>query len=70
MIDLLSEKGDHCCYLVRNLYFESKSSECLSLAQFLVQKFYDSVSLEVYVGWIKGSSVYTQVGFMKLAYTF
>ena len=30
---------------------------------------YDSVSLEIYLGWVKGSSVYTQVRFHQLAYT-
>jgi len=40
------------------------------LPQFVVHRFYDSVSLEVYAGWAKGSSVYTQVFFIKVAYTF
>lgn len=31
---------------------------------------YDSVSLEVYIGWAKRSSVYTQVGFIEVVYTF
>ena len=30
---------------------------------------YDSVSLEVYAGWVNGSSLYMQVGFIKVAYT-
>ena len=36
----------------------------------MVQKFYDSVSLEVYTGWVTESSVYMQVGFIEIAYTF
>lgn len=32
--------------------------------------FYDLVSLEVYIGWAKGSSVYTKVGFIEEAYIF
>ena len=31
---------------------------------------YDSVTLDIYTGWVKGSSVYMQVGFSKVAYTF
>ena len=29
---------------------------------------YDSVSLETYGGWVKGSSMYTYVGFNQVAY--
>ena len=30
---------------------------------------YDLVSLEIDVGWVKGRSVYMQVGFNQVAYT-
>ena len=36
----------------------------------LIQKFYVSLILKVYAGFIKGSSVYMQVGFSKVANTF
>ena len=36
----------------------------------MVQRFYDLVYLSVYVVWVKGSSVYTQVCLIKGTYTF
>ena len=36
----------------------------------LIHKFYVSVVLKVYASLVKGRSVYTLVGFNKVAYTF
>ena len=36
----------------------------------LIQKSYVSVGFKVYTSLVKGSSVYTQVGFSKVAYAF
>jgi len=36
----------------------------------MVHMFYDSLSLEVYAGWARGSSVYTHTSLIEEAYTF
>lgn len=36
----------------------------------MVQRLYDSVSLEVYAGWVKEIPVHMQFGFTEVAYTF
>ena len=69
MIDCISEKtcfllpayGKFCKFTVDVQYNAGWYS--------LIQRLYDSESLEVYAGWVEGSSVYMQVFFIEVAYT-
>lgn len=66
MIDCISEKGDLFYCLCKALYIDSR----LLIGIDLIQKFYVLVVLKVYASLIKERSIYMQVGFSKVAYTF
>ena len=70
LIDWLSKKGDICCYLFKLYNLIVDLQNVTYWYSLWVRGFYDLVFLEVYAGWFKGSSIYTQVGFIEVVYTF